>query len=163
PVGHGRSHTRAGGARPRSVVAAHPAMAVRRIPGRRCRHAFRCHRKDHQHTRDRVASRLVEAQRPRARAAGRRAARSVPRAGPAPGAQNAAAKWLAWYRANVSPLAAATPDSWIPERLEYRFAIRAGSGDRQLVFNAPLHDGGTIDWYTFDHNPGAKLALAAEG
>lgn len=83
--------------------------------------------------------------------------------GASPAAQNAAAKWLAWYRANVSPLAAATPDSWIPERLEYRFAIRAGSGDRQLVFNAPLHDGGTIDWYTFDHNPGAKLALAAEG
>ena len=71
----------------------------------------------------------------------------------------AAQKWLAWYRTNVSPQSSEPTESWIPERLEYRFSIRAGEGDAQRVFTAPVHEGGTIDWYSFDHLPGRRLDL----
>lgn len=66
--------------------------------------------------------------------------------------------WLAWYRAEVSP-APGGEDSWIGERLEYRFSI--GVGDTVLA--APAHDGGDIEWYTFDPAPGAALAQPPEG
>ena len=248
----GRSDARAGSARPRSAVAAYPPVAVRRIPGRRCRHAVRrdlpglaasaslhggralrspttphgrcppVSRSIHRSSASRLAARPGPAstrggrlaadrcigrsgiRRARGAVEGMRACARCATALRCPAADmERAADFIArslvhvrtlslprrrskpvhplgckarlrqhwtprtngwrWYRANVSPLAAGTPDSWFAERLEYRFAIRAGSADKQLVFNAPLHDGGTIDWYTFDHRPGAKLALANEG
>jgi hypothetical protein len=70
--------------------------------------------------------------------------------------------WLTWYRRSVSPRTADEMDSWIPERIEYRFSIRTGRGDTQQVFNAPLHDGGAIDWHTFDHAPLRRLTLSQE-
>lgn len=76
-------------------------------------------------------------------------------------ATTAAQAWLDWFRAQVAPLDAPSP-SWVAERLEYRFAVRAGSGDSQHVFEAPAHDGGPIDWYGFDHDPAGRLALQAE-
>jgi hypothetical protein len=81
--------------------------------------------------------------------------------GALPGAIDAADRWLAWFRANVLPPADRN-DSWIPDRLEYRFSIRAGSGDSQLVFAAPVHEGGDIDWFTFDQVPRARLTLENE-
>lgn len=81
--------------------------------------------------------------------------------GAPPAAIDAADKWLAWFRANVLPPADRN-DSWIPDRLEYRFSIRAGSGDSQVVFAAPVHEGGDIDWFTFDLVPRARLALDEE-
>jgi hypothetical protein len=81
----------------------------------------------------------------------------------APAAAVAAAKeWLAWYRGNVAPLVADAPSSWISERLEYRFAIRAGTGDDGVAFEAPLHLGGSIDWHDFDHAPLTRLAIPNE-
>jgi hypothetical protein len=77
-------------------------------------------------------------------------------------AVTAARDWLAWYRANVSPPKAEPAESWIPERLEYRFSTRAGDGDAQRVFTAPLHEGGTIDWYSFDHLPQSRLHVPGE-
>ena len=62
--------------------------------------------------------------------------------------------WQAWYRAEVSPLAGGN-DAWIGERLEYRFRIAAGD----TVLDAPSHDGGNIDWTTFDA-AGADASLA---
>lgn len=56
--------------------------------------------------------------------------------------------WHGWYRAEVSPVASAG-DAWRGDRLEYRFAV--GAGDTALV--APAHDGGPIEWYSFE--PGA--------
>jgi hypothetical protein len=53
--------------------------------------------------------------------------------------------WQAWYRAEISPLAGGK-DAWIGERLEYRFRIGAGDA----VLDAPAHNGGNIDWTTFD-------------
>lgn len=65
--------------------------------------------------------------------------------------------WLAWYRRCVAPPGVDAPESWISERIEYRFSVRTGSGETQRVFTAPLHEGGAIDRYTFDHGPGQRL------
>lgn len=81
---------------------------------------------------------------------------------PAP-ALDAAQAWLAWYRRNVSP--PPTPDDtdcWVDERLEYRFSVRVGAGEGQRVLTAPIHDGGAIDWYSFDHLPDAELTVDGE-
>jgi len=75
---------------------------------------------------------------------------------------DASAAWLAWYRTNIAPIIAPEDDSWIPERLEHRFSLRIGSGDDQLVLRAPAFEGGFIDWYAFDADPGATLDLADE-
>ena len=53
--------------------------------------------------------------------------------------------WLAWYRAEVSPLATGH-DAFVGERLEYRFRIAAGD----TVLDAPAHGGGDIEWHSFD-------------
>jgi len=79
-----------------------------------------------------------------------------------PVAVDAASQWLAWYRRNVAPTVADDLDSWIDERIEYHFSVRVGDADAQQVFVAPLHEGGAIDWYSFDHAPGESLALADE-
>jgi hypothetical protein len=81
----------------------------------------------------------------------------------APAAPKAAAQnWLRWYRANVSPSAAPSADSWIPERLEYRFSLRLSNGAQQQVLRAPAFEGGIVDWYAFDADPQGHLTLAAE-
>jgi hypothetical protein len=56
-----------------------------------------------------------------------------------------ATPWLTWYRAEVSPQPGGD-DAWTGERLEYRFRAAAGGA----VLKAPAHDGGEIDWHTFD-------------
>lgn len=53
--------------------------------------------------------------------------------------------WLAWYRAEISPLPSGQ-DAWVGERLEYRFRIAAGD----TVLEAPAHGGGDIEWHSFD-------------
>jgi hypothetical protein len=77
-------------------------------------------------------------------------------------AVTAARDWLTWYRENVSPPTSEPAESWIPERLEYRFSVRAGDGDAQRVLTAPLHEGGAIDWYSFDHLPQGRLHVPGE-
>ena len=74
---------------------------------------------------------------------------------------DAAQEWLTWYRRNVSPPPAAS-DSWIGERIEYRFSIRVGGGETQRVLTAPLHEGGAIDWYSFDFAPNRQLTIDGE-
>lgn len=54
-------------------------------------------------------------------------------------------EWRRWYRADIAP-APGGDDSWIGDRLEYRF--RAAAGDRG--FAAPAHGGGEIGWHSFD-------------
>ncbi|WP_085316378.1 hypothetical protein [Derxia lacustris] len=74
-------------------------------------------------------------------------------------AKLAAADWLAWYRAQVAPRPAGATPSWIDERLEYRFAVRAGGEARHQVLVAPLHDGGLVDWSSFDLARGLRMPL----
>ena len=60
--------------------------------------------------------------------------------------------WHAWYRAEVSPLPGGD-DTWIGERLEYRFNI----GTDDTVLTAPAHGGGPVDWHTFDPAPDVDI------
>lgn len=69
----------------------------------------------------------------------------------------AAEEWLDWYRTNVS--ARPVADSWNAKRLEYRFALQAGSGAEARTLEAPCHLGGAVDWYSF--NLGRERGLAA--
>jgi len=78
------------------------------------------------------------------------------------GAIAAAVEWLAWYRQNVAPVVPDQADSWIDERIEYRFSVRVGDAEAQQVLSAPVHEGGAIDWYSFDQAPAGNLRLAEE-
>jgi hypothetical protein len=71
----------------------------------------------------------------------------------------AAADWLAWYRDNVSHHVADAPSSWIPDRLEYRFAMRAASGNDAIVLEAPFYPAGSIDWHDFDQAAQERIAI----
>ena len=75
-------------------------------------------------------------------------------------AVTAAGEWLAWYRRNVSPRGWSA-ESWVRERLEYRFALQAGAGRSAVLLEAPLHDGGPVEWYSVDAQRGG--AFLAEG
>lgn len=81
-------------------------------------------------------------------------------AGASEAAKAAAEEWLRWFRSGVAPLAGS--DSWMDERFEYRFSARVGSGEDQAVLHAPLHEGGAIDWYSFDHVAKRVLDLEPE-
>lgn len=70
-----------------------------------------------------------------------------------------ATAWLAWYRGGVAPLPDPAADSWIDDRLEYRFSVRLDRGETQAVLHAPSFEGGRVDWYAFDHDPQARLPV----
>jgi hypothetical protein len=59
--------------------------------------------------------------------------------------------WEAWYRRRDGETRNL---AWNDERLEYTFALRTGDGSAtnstQVELQAPEHDGGHLDWYTFD-------------
>ena len=63
-------------------------------------------------------------------------------------ASKIAAGWLAWYR-GVSPLPDPNSDSWIDDRLEYRFGVTLDRAD-QPALRATSFNGGRVDWYAFD-------------
>ena len=69
----------------------------------------------------------------------------------------AAQTWLRWYTAEIG--AANSNDTWVPERLEYRFAVSAVApqGSDEAVLAAPDYRGDGLDWYDFVHQPGRKL------
>jgi hypothetical protein len=72
-------------------------------------------------------------------------------------AQAVTRDWLDWYRGQVSPASDPKTQSWVDDRLEYRFSLELADG---TVLTAPEFDGGRIDWFDFDHVPGAKLGAA---
>jgi hypothetical protein len=69
-------------------------------------------------------------------------------------------RWLAWYP--DPPAGAGT--GWVPERLEYRFAVGGPdpAGDGELVLEAPAYEGGTLDWSDLRAAP-AERTLGAAG
>ena len=73
---------------------------------------------------------------------------------------DAAMSWLTWFRDAVAPLG--EDDAWAPERLEHRFSVRLGPKADQKVLTAPRHEGGEIDWFSFDYVPGKQLAIPDE-
>lgn len=78
--------------------------------------------------------------------------------GASAGAVQAARDWLDWFRANIEPRDA-LGDCWQQDRLEYSFAVRAGTKADQRVCRAPAHDGGPVDWHSFDHDNAAQIAV----
>jgi hypothetical protein len=73
-------------------------------------------------------------------------------------------RWWEWYRGQVAPPADPSEDSWVDERLEYRFRIGMAGRDGQAVLDAPAFDGGRVDWHAFDAAAdGAALEPAADG
>lgn len=57
--------------------------------------------------------------------------------------------WLTWYQARGGPGSAPGP-SWDSERIGYRFSVAAPGPSREVTLIAPDHDGGHLDWYSFD-------------
>jgi hypothetical protein len=74
----------------------------------------------------------------------------------------AAQAWLAWYRTEIAPVSAT--DTWIPERLEYRFSIAAATplGSGETVLAAPEYRGDGLEWYDFVHQPNRTIGAPAE-
>jgi hypothetical protein len=75
-------------------------------------------------------------------------------------AKIAVSDWLAWFRANVEPLTA-NGDCWQQARLEYGFLVRTGAGANQRPLRATAHDGGPVDWYSFDSDQ-AQISIDSE-
>ncbi len=69
--------------------------------------------------------------------------------------------WTAWYRAEVSPLDAGTGDSWVAQRLEYRFSLASRTPAGAVVLRAPECRGGALDWYAFDLDTSQGATLGA--
>jgi hypothetical protein len=68
-------------------------------------------------------------------------------------------EWLTWYQTLLSePLDAQTP--WIPERMEYSFAVSAATPNGEIVLDAAEYTEGRLDWYDFSLRPGASLGSA---
>jgi hypothetical protein len=83
-----------------------------------------------------------------------------------PKALQAATAFLNWFdaRYGLPPAAADAPSAtptWISERMEYSFAVSARSGTGELALAAPEYPGGTLEWYSFDLDPGLHLGLDA--
>lgn len=63
--------------------------------------------------------------------------------------------FLGWFESRYSAprSRAATSPAWIPERMEYSFAVSAPTGiaeTPELTLSAPEYPGGTVDWHSFD-------------
>jgi hypothetical protein len=65
----------------------------------------------------------------------------------------AATAWLSWYRTSVAPIRNPDADSWIDDRLEYRFSVRLDRPNDDVTLRAPSFGGGRVDWFDFDHDP----------
>ncbi|WP_318570644.1 lamin tail domain-containing protein [Salinigranum marinum] len=53
-------------------------------------------------------------------------------------------------------------DGWDDDRLEHRFEVGVGDATDGFVFGAEEYRGGRLDWYAFDHEPTASLAVPPE-
>ena len=70
--------------------------------------------------------------------------------------------WFAWYSTEIG--ASNANDTWVPERLEYRFAVSAvaSKGSGETVLAAPDYRGDGLDWYDFVHQAGRSLGATSE-
>jgi hypothetical protein len=66
--------------------------------------------------------------------------------------------YLAWFEARWGIPGDAPNPAWVPERMEYTFAVgAAGAEGSELVLTAHEHLGGRLDWYSFDADIGVTL------
>lgn len=74
-----------------------------------------------------------------------------------PGVLRALKGYVAWYDGRaLEPGSAA--GAWIPERMEYAFAVSAGAVSNEVVLEAKEYPGGELNWTAFDLRPGAQMA-----
>ncbi len=53
--------------------------------------------------------------------------------------------------------------AWIPERFEHRFSVFAQDRDELIALRAQAHQGGMLDWHSFDVDPDAALSSTPTG
>jgi len=68
--------------------------------------------------------------------------------------------WLDWYDSLFQP--AATAPAWIPERIEYAFAVSGKTSAGEVVLAAPEYLEGHLDWFSFVVSPGASLGATGD-
>jgi len=73
----------------------------------------------------------------------------------------AADDFLAWYERFISEPAAKEPSPWVPERMEYCFAVSAPTSAGEHVLAAREYVEGRLDWHSFDALPGSTLGATA--
>lgn len=66
--------------------------------------------------------------------------------------------WLTWYDTFYQEAAAAT--AWIPERMEYEFAVSGKTGEGEVVLAVLEYFEGTLDWFSFVVRPGQTLGAS---
>lgn len=64
--------------------------------------------------------------------------------------------WIHWYETVVSEPAGVAA-AWVPNRMEYSFAVSAATAAGEIVLEAPDYSGGALDWYAFRPRAGAAL------
>ena len=67
-------------------------------------------------------------------------------------------RFVAWVKAQTPEGAG---DSWVTDRLEYRFSVGAHPDGDELVLAAPEYLGGRLDWYDLDVDEDQSHALGA--
>jgi hypothetical protein len=104
---------------------------------------------------------LVRSLRPAGAGAPSLPSRPVIAAAERPKAIAAGEAYLAWFETRWGPPGDAANPAWVPERMEYAFAVGAkGAEGSELVLSAPEHHGGRLDWYAFDAESGVTLGTA---
>lgn len=72
----------------------------------------------------------------------------------------AATTWLAWYEQRFGD-SSQEREAWLPERMEYSFAVSTAAAD-EAVFVANEYHGGHLDWYHFNQTQTLQLELTAD-
>lgn len=69
--------------------------------------------------------------------------------------------WLTW--ADTFFQQTAPPAAWMPERMEYAFAVSGKTASGEVVLAAPEYLEGRLDWFSFVSSPGQTLGATANG
>ena len=65
--------------------------------------------------------------------------------------------WVSWFRPRAGRVES---PAWIPDRLEYGFAMTAPVAEGTATLTAPEHSGGALEWFTFT---GAQVTPGVAG
>ncbi|MEP6889863.1 MAG: hypothetical protein ABI955_04105 [Nitrospirota bacterium] len=66
--------------------------------------------------------------------------------------------WLTWCDTFFHHTAA--PTAWIPDRMEYEFAVSGKTAEGEVVLAAPEYFEGALDWFSFVVRPGQTLGAS---
>jgi hypothetical protein len=74
----------------------------------------------------------------------------------------AAQSFLAWFQRLILQPPSEGEDAWVPQRLDYAFAVSAPEpGDAEKVYTADAYGGIALDWYSLDVDATAQLEAVA--